>query len=85
MPRLTKRWPRRPHRPKAHSNLGIILAQQQKFDAARSEFQQALSLNAELQQPRRLLVWLDQRNSATVAQQNSAQLGPLPTDGSAMR
>jgi Flp pilus assembly protein TadD len=64
----------------AHSNMGVILAQQDKFDEARTEFQQALALNAELQQPRRLLVWLDQRSQATVAQQMA-----LPTDASLTR
>ncbi len=59
----------------AHSNLGVILAQQEKFDAARAEFQQALTLNAELQQPRRLLAWLDQRSHANVAQQMAPPIG----------
>ena len=53
----------------AHSNLGVVLAQQQKFDAARAEFLQALTLNAELKQPRQFLAWLDGRSKATVAQQ----------------
>jgi tetratricopeptide (TPR) repeat protein len=69
----------------AHSNLGVILAQQEKFAAARAEFQQALSLNAELQQPRRLLAWLDQRSQATVAQQMALPKMALPTDASVTR
>jgi len=58
----------------AHSNLGVILAQQEKFEAARAEFQQALTLNAELQQPRRLLAWIEQRSNENVAKQTA-----LPT------
>jgi tetratricopeptide (TPR) repeat protein len=69
----------------AHSNLGMILAQQQKLDAARSEFQQALSLNAELQQPRQLLAWLEQHGKATIAQQDAHQLGASSADSSQLR
>jgi Flp pilus assembly protein TadD len=69
----------------AHSNLGVILAQQQKFEAARAEFEQALTLNAELKQPRQLLAWLDGKSKATVAQQISLPTGVRPTDVSATR
>lgn len=51
----------------AHSNLGMILAQQQQPERARAELKQALALNPELKQPRAVLAWLDEHR-AVVAQ-----------------
>jgi Tfp pilus assembly protein PilF len=43
----------------AHSNVGVILAQQQQPELARQHLKQAIALNQELEQPRRVLAWLE--------------------------
>jgi Tfp pilus assembly protein PilF len=45
----------------AHSNVGLILVQHGQPEAARKHLQEAIMLNAELEQPRRALAWLDKK------------------------
>jgi len=45
----------------AHSNVGVILVQHGQPDAARKHLQQAITLNGELEQPRRVLAWMDNK------------------------
>ena len=63
---------------RAHSNVGMILAQQQKYAEAQKAFQQSLAINAELEQPRLALAWLNRDLSATA----SPRRQPLPKAGS---
>ena len=45
----------------AHSNVGVLLAKQGRYDQARQAFQQALALDASLEQPKAFLEYLDRK------------------------